>query len=391
MLPTVRRMLPEVSLNVHLVVEGHSLDESIDWIHSSDLSDPTPFLGPGQMLLTTGTQFENYESQDDFDAYVGRLKVRGVIAVGFGTEVVRSGTPPELITSCEALGLPLIEVPYRTPFIALVRWAADLIVRAEREREDWSLSTQRAISLAAVGQRGLAGVLTVLATHLGCRIAIFESDGAFSAAFSPSSFTPAELSHLSSESIRLLHTQRRSADSTVLNGHRVTLQTLGQGGRLSGVLALVGAAIDDSAAKAVLISAIALIEISFEESRIRRGSLMPLHEELFSLLVAGQSEIVLRALPSLPRTDLRLVLCDRERQLQWFIDAVERRTSPVGARLFLAPQGKGSSHLLRTRIGQPSRSFLWSTPSRLAFQRLQTSLMSQPYSPRHGTPSHEHL
>jgi len=337
MLPTVRRMLSEASLEVRLLVEGQPLDHTIEWIHSSDLSDPTPFLGAGQVLLTTGTQFGDYAAQDDFDAYVHRLTVRGVIAVGFGTEVVRSGTPPELITACETFGLPLIEVPYRTPFIALVRWAADLIARAERERDDWSLSAQRAISLAAVGQHGLAGVLAVLATQLGCRVAIFEPDGAFNAVLSPSSFTQSELSRLSSEAARLFRTQRRSADSTILDGHRVTVQTLGPGGRLSGVLTLVGATIDDSAAKAVLISAIALIEISFEESRMRRGSLMPLHGELFSLLVNSQSEIVLRVLPTLPRTDLRLVLCNRERQSQQFIDAMEHRTPPAGTRFFLAP------------------------------------------------------
>jgi len=27
------------------------------WVHSSDLTDPTPFLSPGDALLTTGTQW----------------------------------------------------------------------------------------------------------------------------------------------------------------------------------------------------------------------------------------------------------------------------------------------------------------------------------------------
>jgi len=358
MLPTVRGMLPEASLNVRLLVEGQSIDHTIDWIHSSDLSDPTPFLEAGQVLLTTGTQFGDYATQDHFDAYVHRLAVRGVVAIGFGTEVVRSGTPPELITACEVFGLPLIEVPYRTPFIALVRWAADLIARAERERDNWSLSAQRAISLAAVGQHSLAGVLTVLATQLGCRVAIFEPDGAFNAVLSPSSFTPSELSRLSSEATRLFRAQRRSADSTILDGQRVTVQTLGSGGRLSGVLMLVGATLEDSAAKAVLVSAIALIEISFEESRIRGGSLMPLHEELFSLLVSGQSEIVLRALPTLPRTDLRLVLCNCERQSQWFIDAMEHPGSHLGFRPFLAPYANQFVALVSSTKWQPLKTFL---------------------------------
>jgi purine catabolism regulator len=339
MRPTARRMLQERSLGLGLLVEGDSLDRPIEWVHSSDLSDPTPFLEAGQMLLTTGTQFGETAPQDDFDAYVDRLAGRGIVAIGFGTEVARAGTPPELVVACEAAGLTLIEVPYRTPFIALVRWAADLIAGVARERDDWSLRAQRAISLAALGPRGLAGVLTALAQQLHCRVAVFGADGTFDTVLSPSQFDERELAGLRSEARRLLRGRRRSADSLVIESIAVTVQTLGPGSRLSGVLAVVDASIDDAAARAVVTSAIALTEISFEESRIRRGSLMPLHEELLSLLLAGQVDVALRARPSLPLTDIRLVLCDRESQSQWFADAVERWISAAGERLFLAPHG----------------------------------------------------
>ncbi len=335
--PTLRRMLSEPSLQLTLLGEGRSLDHTIQWIHSSDLADPTPFLDDGQMLLTTGMQFQAAATQFDYGDYVDRLVHRGVVALGFGTEVIRSGTPAELITSCAESGLTLVEVPYRTPFIAMVRWAAEVIAREAHERDDWSLSAQRAISLAAVGQRGLAGVLVTLAQQLECRVAVFELDGSFDAVISPNEFGENELRVLSAEAVRLLRADKRSASTTIIDGQRAVLQTLGPRGRLGGVLAIVGAKNQDSAAQAVLTSAVALAEISFEESRIRRGNLMPLHEELFSLLLAGQSEIVLRALPELPKYELRVVLCRPESQSQWFIEAVERRASTAGSRLFLAP------------------------------------------------------
>jgi purine catabolism regulator len=351
-------MLPEASLQLTLLAEGLSLDRPIQWVHSSDLADPTPFLGDGHMLLTTGTQFHDDATQHDYDAYIDRLMKRGVVALGFGTEVVRSGTPAELFGASLEAGLTLVEVPYLTPFIAIARWAADVISHEARERDDWSLSAQRAISLAAVGQRGLAGVLAVLAQQLGCRVAVFEPDGAFDAVLSPNSFGDNELQVLSSEAVRLLRAQRRSANSAILNGQRVTLQTLGPGGRLSGVIAIVGAVIDDMATKAVLTSAIALAEISFEESRLRRGNLMPLHGELLSLLLTGQSEVVLRALPRLPRTDLRVVLCNSDSQSQWLIEALERRATTSEAHLFLAPRADNLVVLLPSAEWPSLKDFL---------------------------------
>ena len=335
--PTIRRMLSEPSLPLALLVEGRSLDQPIQWIHSSDLTDPTPFLDERQMLLTTGTQFHEAAVQSDYDRYVTRLVQHGVVALGFGADVIRTGTPTELTGACAEFGLALVEVPYRTPFIAIVRWAADVIAKELHERVDWSLRAQRAISLAALGQRGLAGVLVTLARQLECRVAVFEPGGTFDAVISPDEFADQELDVLSAEAVRLLRAGKRSASSIALEGQPATLQTLGPRDRLGGVLAIVGARNPDSAAQAVMTSAVALAEISLEESRIRRGSLMPLHGELFSLLLAGQADVVLRAIPDLPRAELRVVLCRPETQSQWFIEAVVRHTSIAGSRLFLAP------------------------------------------------------
>jgi purine catabolism regulator len=336
--PTTRRILAEPSLRLTVLSEGRSLDQAIHWIHSSDLEDPTPFLDRGQMLLTTGTQFRDDATQSDYDAYVSRLVERGIVAVGFGTEVIRSGTPTELIDACANGGLTLVEVPYRTPFIAMIRWAADVLAKESRERDDWSLGAQRAISPAALGQGGLAGVLEALARQLECRVATFEPDGTFDAAVSPDAFSVPELHALSAEAIRLLRAGNRSASAITIDGQSVSLQTLGPRGQLGGVLAIVGAKNHDAAAQAVMTSAVALAEISLEQSRIRRGSLMPVHEGFFSLLLAGQAEVVVRALPGLPPGEIRVVLCRSEsQQSHWFIEAVERRAWTRASRMFFAP------------------------------------------------------
>jgi PucR family transcriptional regulator, purine catabolism regulatory protein len=334
---TVRRLLRQPALHLSLLTTGRSLDEPIVWIHGSDLVDPTPFLSDGQMLLTTGTQLPPTAVRSDYDAYVIRLLTRGVVALGFGTEVVRSGTPQDLIAACEAQGLPLVEVPYLTPFIAIVRWAADVISREARAREDWSLAAQRAISLAALSQGGLAGVLATLAAQVSARVAVFDSTGEIDVLVSPSEFRPQESEAMAAEAKRLLAGGGRSASSIAVPGGRASLQTIGRRNELRGVLAIVGGMEFDRAAQAVITSAVALAEVALEQGTNRRGEIMPLHGQLFSLLRAGHTELVRQVLPELPTAPIIVALCRVRGAAEQVQDAVQRALPSIAERVFLAP------------------------------------------------------
>ena len=83
-----------------------ALDRPVRWVHSSDLADPTPFLSEGLVLLTTGTQFQDAARRrpTSYRAYVRRLRARGVVGLGFGTEVVRDGIPPRSPTRAATSG-----------------------------------------------------------------------------------------------------------------------------------------------------------------------------------------------------------------------------------------------------------------------------------------------
>src|SRR5687767_9187696 len=93
--PTLRALLARRDLRLSLAGDDlepgaldSALDKAIRWVHSSDLADPTPFLSEGLVLLTTGTQFPHGDDAPDvYRAYVSRLAARGVVGLGFGTEV----------------------------------------------------------------------------------------------------------------------------------------------------------------------------------------------------------------------------------------------------------------------------------------------------------------
>lgn len=139
-----------------LVVVAGSDDETrarpVQWVHSSDLTDPTPFLTPRTVLLTTGEQFKSTLSKSIAEAYVERLVRAGTSALGVAVGLKWDRIPPTLVEACDRLGLPLIRVPYDTPFIAITRTASRLLEAAMRERTTPKPSSSPAMSAARVAR-----------------------------------------------------------------------------------------------------------------------------------------------------------------------------------------------------------------------------------------------
>jgi purine catabolism regulator len=222
------------------------------WVHSSDLVDPAPFLSPGDALLTTGTQ---WSSDDDIAPWVARLAAAGVPAVGFGTEVIRDGTPDALAEACAAHGIALLEVPYRTPFIAVARAVADLDAEERYARVRWTLDTQRAIAVAALKPAGLGAVVAELGRRIGASAGIVRAGetGAFAVANADvlGDEPPAAVLH---EALGMLRAGRRAARTV----DDWSLQTVGAATALTGVLAIGPGSVHDDAERAVVTSVVAL-------------------------------------------------------------------------------------------------------------------------------------
>ncbi|WP_025156082.1 PucR family transcriptional regulator [Leifsonia aquatica] len=271
----------------------------VTWAHSSDLPDPTPFLAPGQVLLITGTP-------DDVDPYVARLAAHGVAGLGFGTEVVRAGTPEALVEACARHGLPLFEVPYRTPFIAIARFVADRVAADAYARSTWALRASRAISLAALRPDPLAAVLTELARQIERPVALIGADGALDRVSPSGALTAASRDALIAAADPLLRSRRRAAGSVATDAGAFALQTLGAAGRLRGVLAIGSEGLDPSAQQ-VVTGVVALAGLALEQSRATDAARARLRTAVWRALISGEralaesiAEPVLGPLPEAP-------------------------------------------------------------------------------------------
>lgn len=356
MKPTVQTLLdrPELALGLLTPADAlpdGALDAPVVWAHSSDLADPTPFLDAGHVLLTTGTQFaegvvgDGAAADAEFaDAFVRRLRERGIAALGFGTEVIRAGTPEALVAACLAQGLPLFEVPYRTPFIAIARTVADLIAEDAYARQAWALSAQRAISLAALRPDGLSATLAELSNRLGAWVGLVDATGSLDREAPEGGLAQPALGEVVGEARSMLRRGQR-ASRTLLAAEsteapqRMTLQTLGGGGALRGVLAIGDSAELDQAGREVVTSVIALAGLALEQNRDLDRARGHLRSGLLSGILAGDTTLAERVSAEmwgpLPEPPLRIMVTDAPlTQADRLTELLELRVEERGGRLF---------------------------------------------------------
>ncbi len=322
------------------------LDHTVDWVHSSDLLDPTPFLSTNQVLLTTGTQFGTDITQDaDFLPYAQRLRDRGITALGFGTEITRQGTPHALLLACQSVGLALFEVPYRTPFIAVARLVGDLVAEERYARATWALSAQRSIALAALRPDGLSATLAELSTQLGHWVALFDAAGTLDRVFPRSVFTdaPDVLAAVQREARRLLSRGQRSSSAVDVRGETLTLQTLGGRDHLRGVLALGGPRALDQASTEVVTSVIALAGLALEQNNALDRAQALLRSGLLHTLLGGDhalvNQICLQMWGPLPIAPVVVAVIDAPAARRDAItDYLELRVEAIPGHLFFAWQ-----------------------------------------------------
>ncbi|MDX6761757.1 PucR family transcriptional regulator ligand-binding domain-containing protein, partial [Streptomyces sp. F8] len=113
-------------------------------VHASEMPDPSPYLLGGELLLTAGAG-----PAEDPDGYVARLAGAGAAALGFGVAPVHEEVPAALAEACARHGLPLLEVPPRTPFSAVARAVGRLTAEARTRELRRITEAQQALAAAA--------------------------------------------------------------------------------------------------------------------------------------------------------------------------------------------------------------------------------------------------
>ncbi|WP_249010424.1 PucR family transcriptional regulator ligand-binding domain-containing protein [Conexibacter sp. DBS9H8] len=170
---TVRELLSDLNVSV---LAGHAgLDRPIRWVHISELADPTPWLAGGEVLLVNGLIPLTTAAQQT--AYINLLADHQIAALGFATGFGYAEVPEAMVAAAADRDLPLFEVAYDVPFIAITEAAFSRLVNEQYALLRRALAAQERLERIVLSQRGLGAVAAALATLLEARILVFDRRG----------------------------------------------------------------------------------------------------------------------------------------------------------------------------------------------------------------------
>ena len=146
----------------------------VRWVHTSEHEDPTPWLSGGEVLLTTGYNLGSPAKQR---RYVELLAGRETAGLGFGTGFDHKRLPKALLDAARTHDLPLFEVPYEMPFIAINERAAAHLVNEQFDVLDRGAQVHERLERLVIEGRGLEEILASTASAIGGAAIVFDGRG----------------------------------------------------------------------------------------------------------------------------------------------------------------------------------------------------------------------
>ncbi|MBK0420316.1 PucR family transcriptional regulator [Leucobacter sp. CSA1] len=313
--PTIElgSILHEYQLGLVLIAgaSAETPHRPVQWVHASELQDPTPFLTPRTVLLTTGARLSQHAGQEEADAYVARLLQAQVSALGIAVGLHWDRVPPTFVSACDRLGLPLFRVPFDTPFIAIVQTAARLLDARMHARDAWALSSQRAVAGAALHRDGIAAAVAEAAGQLGRWVAITDRTGRLIEFAPKSARADIEADWIRRETRQLVERGGRAGRVRVQGARGVQLQTLGRANHLLGVLVVEGGGAPDHAEQTLIGLVAALATVQLEHRSGLASAEAALRSAVVRLLLGGQEDLAEQVgrgiLPRLPRGPVAVI------------------------------------------------------------------------------------
>ncbi|MER5937425.1 PucR family transcriptional regulator [Streptomyces sp. NPDC001928] len=286
--PTLSSLVHHSALKLTVRAGEDRLDVPVRWAHASELTDPVPYMEGGELLLITALKLDA-ENPEAMRRYVRRLVGAGVVGLGFAVGVNYEDIPEALVEAAAEEDLPLLEVPRRTPFLAISKAVSAAIAADQYRAVTAGFAAQRELTKQALSD-GPEGLLAGLASQVDGWAALYDASGAVVA--TAPEWAGRRAARLTADVERLR--ERPAPASSVVGGpeneDRVELHTLGTGRRPKAALAVGTAAALGTAERYAVHSAIALLTLTTERSRSLQAAEQRVGAAVLRMLLAGQPD-----------------------------------------------------------------------------------------------------
>ncbi|MET7325702.1 PucR family transcriptional regulator [Streptomyces sp. NPDC005549] len=292
--PTLASLVHHSALKLTVRAGEDRLDVPVRWAHVSELADPVPYMEGGELLLITALKLDA-EDPEAMHRYVKRLADAGVVGLGFAVGVNYDHVPEALVDAARREGLPLLEVPRRTPFLAISKAVSAAIAADQYRAVTAGFAAQRELTRRTLTD-GPEGLLAALAAQVDGWAALYDASGAVVAA--APEWAGRRAARLTADVQRLR--ERPAPASSVVGGagstehpenaDRVELHSLGTSRRPRSALAVGTAAAPGTAERYAVHSAIALLTLTTERSRSLHEAVLRIDAAVLRMLLAGEPD-----------------------------------------------------------------------------------------------------
>lgn len=171
---TVAWLARQARLGLTVVAGADHRDREILWAHAIELADPGPYLSGGELVMTTGINVG--EDRAAQYGYVSRLVAANAAALAFDTGISFTQVPQGILAAGDELGIPVLEVPPSTPFIAITRTVIDRINAEQLKTVQHTVEEQQRLARETL-KGGIPSVVAALAQSLDATAATISPAG----------------------------------------------------------------------------------------------------------------------------------------------------------------------------------------------------------------------
>jgi purine catabolism regulator len=231
-------LVEETDLGLKLVAGLASRDRLVTGVHISEIPDPTRWLAPRTVLLSTGIILKDDPALGPH--LIGKLAAADTAAFGIDPYLYLGGQiPAAMVEAADRLSFPLFSIPLETPFRAITAYVHSSLISRDFHRLRRSLSVQNHLLGQLLEDRGVGHLISSLATLLSTTAVLFDRTGIVRA----QAQARLKLSETLTSRAWDVYAERRpehvERQSFLVEGQRVDYREISHRGRVEEVLCLL--------------------------------------------------------------------------------------------------------------------------------------------------------
>lgn len=171
-------LLADQQLGLELLTEGDP-DTPVGGAHAIEIENPSRWLKPGWLMLTTGARFTGpADTAEQQRALIRELHGAGVAALGFGVGISLDAVPAALLDEARRCGFPVLAVPLATPFLEVVDVVHQAVLTKDVSQPRRTVNIQDYLLESLTARDALGTLVHRLGELLRGTVVLYDQSGA---------------------------------------------------------------------------------------------------------------------------------------------------------------------------------------------------------------------